>query len=134
MMLSMVLVTGLAFSKKTEPSLPIAPFNTAKGVVNITAPMVPPKTVNAAFSCLRSEAFPPSSMRPPRIPPTARMTPPIEPKSGRELFDSLGCGLAIGVILRGEKRPPEEAYAIDNLLGGFQHHDFLTGCQTYDGI
>jgi hypothetical protein len=38
------------------------------------------------------------------------------------------------MILRGKKRPPEASDEVDDLFGGFQHHNLLTGGQTDDGV
>ena len=45
------------------------------GVLIITAPQVPPKTMMAAVICEMSRMLPPSIIRPPTIPPKARIRP-----------------------------------------------------------
>src|ERR1035438_324643 len=70
-------------SKKTVNSLPAALRKRPIGVVTITAPRVPPRTMMAAVNCATSLTLPSSSTSPPRIPASARARPPTVARSGR---------------------------------------------------
>ena len=67
------------------------------GVLTITAPHVPPRTMMAAVIWEMSWSLPPSMIRPPTIPPKARIRPPSVAKSGRVV-------LAFGVAARDLRR------------------------------
>src|ERR1700676_1493001 len=77
----MICEEEIFLSKKTTPSRFAAEIRIDIGVVNITAPTVPPRTIIAAVTCARSANLPPSRTRPPRIPPSARTSPPILARS-----------------------------------------------------
>src|SRR5580698_343079 len=71
-------------SRKTWIIRSKAPFSTPIGVLTITAPSVPPSTMNAAVICEMSLILPPSINNPPTIPPNASASPAMVARSGRE--------------------------------------------------
>src|SRR5215469_4541272 len=56
------------------------------GVVIMTAPSVPPRTITAAVICMTSCSRPPSRTRPAAMPDIASARPPMVAKSGRAVF------------------------------------------------
>src|ERR1022692_4771519 len=106
MICSMTVPGAWLVSKKTAGNLPAARRRRSIGVVTITAPRVPPRTMMAAVSCATSFTLPCSSTRPPRtmmaavscatsftlpcsstrpprMPASARAKPPNVARSGR---------------------------------------------------
>src|SRR5271155_2046067 len=88
-----------ACSKNTVPRYFAALISVLRGVVTITALMVPPSTIINAVTCAMSVSFPPSITRPPRIPPAASTNPPSVAMSGRvdDFFALASLLLAIGL-------------------------------------
>ena len=78
----MICEAEAVLSKKTTLRRFAAAIRMDKGVVTITAPKVPPRTIIAAVYCARSARRPPSRTRPPRIPPRATTRPAILARSG----------------------------------------------------
>src|SRR5258708_5259816 len=100
-MISSIMACGLwSLSKKTMLSFFTAPMSVCIGVVTITAPMVPHRTMMAAVTCDTSLTLPPSITKPPRIPPRARSRPPRLARSGLppDFFAALGAASAIDVV------------------------------------
>src|ERR1017187_1954026 len=83
MICSMTVPGAWLVSKKTAGNLALARRRRSIGVVTITAPRVPPRTMMAAVSCATSFTLPCSSTRPPRMPASARAKPPNVARSGR---------------------------------------------------
>src|SRR6476661_2159011 len=61
-----------------------APISVGVGVVIITAPSVPPRTIMPPVTCARSRMFPPSNARPPIIAPRPTRRPATVPRSREE--------------------------------------------------
>src|SRR5258708_35800726 len=100
-MISSIMACGLSSpSKKTRVSFFTAPMRVCMGVVTLTASMVPHRTMMAAVTCDTSLTLPPSITRPPRLPPTARSSPPRLARSGfpPDFFAALGAASAIDIV------------------------------------
>src|ERR1035441_4075739 len=101
MICSMMAPGAWLVSRKTEGNLPAALRRRSIGVVTITAPKVPPRTMMAAVSCATSFTLPCSSTKPPRMPPTASAKPPRVARSGRrpDVFFALFAGSGVGTVV-----------------------------------
>src|SRR6267378_6500807 len=101
-MISSIMACGFSsWSKNTMLSFFTAPMRVCMGVVTITAPTVPHRTMMAAVTCDTSLTLPPSITSPPSIPPRARSRPPRLAKSGLpppDFFATLGAASAIDVV------------------------------------
>src|SRR5579864_4517601 len=156
-MISSIMALGLwSGSKNIRPSFFTAPTRVRMGVVTITAPMVPLRTMMAAVTWAMSFTFPPSITRPPTMPPSARIRPPIDAKSilPPDFFAATGPLSAIGFVRSvrlagrrsgicpaqrttegaGNDRPPELDNALHHFLGRLQDHDLLARGQGHDRI
>src|ERR1700680_152199 len=143
-------------SKNTRLSFFTAPISVLIGVVTMTAPMVPQRTMMAAVTCATSLTLPPSITRPPRIPPIARTSPPSDARSGLPP-DFLGAAGAFSAICfvhfagcpdlgpafrrrqgarkgAGYQGSPVLDDAIHYFLGGFKDYDLLPRCQRHDRV
>src|ERR1035438_7862494 len=107
--------------RNTWPSCFPARISTESGVVIITAPIVPPRTIIAEVIWATSRSRPPSITRPPAIPPMARSSPPMVAKSGL----ALGSGMEISRGLREKNGPPIQPDPLHDLVRRFQHNQFL---------
>src|SRR5581483_4135916 len=105
-----------------------APRKTDSGVVTITAPMVPPRTIRAAVTCCTSLSLPPSSNRPPRIPAKASRRPRTVERS---IFPFLFMAAS---AFRGKHRAAEGADPLYHFIRRFEHHEALAGGQDDDRI
>src|SRR6185437_430707 len=119
------------------------------GVVTMTAPTVPPITIIAAVICVTSATFPPSSTRPPRIPPKAITKPMSVAKSTPEElfpreppFPSRFMRLALAgnrflcCCMNPRYAPwavedglPEADHPFNHLVGRLEYEKLLTRCQ-----
>src|SRR2546425_7557337 len=100
-MISSITACGFSsWSKKTMLSFLTAPMRVCMGVVTITAPIVPHRTMMAAVTCDTSLTLPPSITSPPKIPPKARIRPPRLARSGLppDFLGALGAASAIDVV------------------------------------
>src|SRR5258706_13547927 len=119
----------------------MAPMSTDIGVVIITAPTVPPRTIISAVGDMISRIFPPSRMRPRTIPPIPRARPPIVAKSSFEP-DLLAIVHRIIHLVVGERTvakslengAAELDHLRDNLLAALADADLLPCRQCDDGI
>src|SRR6266849_21178 len=149
-MISSTMGTGSwSRSKKTRPSFFTAPMRVCIGVVTITAPIVPQRTMMAAVTWATSFTLPPSSTRPPSIPPTARIKPPRVAKSGLPPDFFFGepasaidfvwiatCGRLLEIqpsqrtlACARNDGPSKPDNALHYLISRFQHHDLLPRSQ-----
>src|SRR5580658_495381 len=160
MICSMIAPGECRVSKKTAGNLAAARRSRSIGVVTITAPRVPPRTMMAAVSCATSVTLPFSSTSPPRMPVSARAKPPMVARSRRRpdsFFAESRAGAVVfamaystsiavhGIVRRPAQSvhaggrierntpvdsPAEFHYPPDYLFGRFQHHQLLSAGQT----
>src|SRR5580704_7236240 len=122
-------------------------MTTGSGNWSMTAPSVPPKTIMAAVGCTIWPRFPPSSRRPARIPPNARMIPPRLDLSTL----SLSLGLTAAWIGRpgdecvGRRRVPGKGESLkyrasevddagEHFADFFENHNFFARDQSDQGV
>src|ERR1019366_271178 len=115
MICSMTVPGAWLVSKKTAGNLPAARRRRSIGVVTITAPRVPPRTMMAAVSCATSFTLPCSSTRPPRMPTSARARPPSVARSGRcpDCFFAFFAESGVGAVVSAM------SYSISTAVHGF---------------
>src|SRR5579862_4555359 len=153
-MISSMIAAGLSSgAKNTSPSFLTAPIRVPIGVVTITAPMVPANTIIAAVTWATSLTLPPSITRPPRMPPIARIRPPMVARSGLlpDFFLAasaidLAWRLNLGFVMfgvemlqrarrrAGKNRPAKLDHSLYHLFSRFPHHDFLAGGQGHYSV
>ena len=126
------------------------------GVVTITAPMVPHRTMMAAVTWATSLTLPPSITRPPRMPPMARIRPPMRRQIGFAAGFLCCLGGRVSHRFRPERRlfrslldiqPPQRALTgtgndgpakpdnpFDHFFRRFEHHNLLAGGQGHHRI
>src|SRR5260370_5352888 len=109
------------------------------------APSVPPKTIKAAVGWITWPRFPPSSIKPNRMPPIASTRPPRVALSTRLLFlaqwvvGALKDGRKAGTVVppehdRLQHRAAELHHSFENVLGTLPNDNFFATHQSDDGI
>src|SRR5579883_2651142 len=150
-------------SRITSLRRPAAFFRALRGVETITAPVEPPRTIRAAVNWATSLILPPSIRRPPTMPPKARRRPATVARSGRERPELgertpsvtsssrdrgrfcrvRGFEHRIGglpgqfrqtTLREGCDLPPEGYHLPDNLIGRFDHYEFMAVYKADSGI
>src|SRR3954468_650527 len=105
-----------------------APIKTGVGVVTMTAPSVPPRTMMAPVIWATSLILPPSRIKPPRIPPKATITPANELRSNDTFCPLFAMeGLRFGPIGPIHRKLTRNSSSVahnprDDFLRTFAHH------------
>src|SRR5260370_40635470 len=109
------------------------------------APSVPPKTIKARVGRITGPRFPPSSIKPSRMPPIASTRPPRVALSTRLLFlaqwvvGALKDGRKAGTVVPPEHDPlqhraPELHHSFENVMRTLPNHTCFATHQSDAGI